>query len=720
MAAPTERLKSYLDRILPAASPLEALAEDRSGLESLAERKALPKSRADMARNAVQKASTGKALTPPEQFALEAIIIPDQRPAIDIVDGDYAVSHPFWTHFVTDPAIHANIRRAIPAIGRIELPNHPSLPYGGTGFVVGADLVMTNRHVAEIFASGLGLRDLVFRSGLTAGIDFKRERGRDGSTFLTVREVAMIHPYWDMALLRVEGLAPEQAALSLALRDPDALVDTEVAVIGYPAFDPRNDAAVQNEVFGGVYYVKRLQPGKIMSRAPILSFGKTVSAIRHDSSTLGGDSGAAVVEAATGKVIALHFGGVYLDANYGVPVAELGRDGRVTALQLDFDGRPSPGAAPWEDWWRRTDPQEAPAAPPATAPEPAGQPALRSAGPDGATWTIPIEISIRLGTPTAAAAAVPAAAAMEAMVEPTHDADYSTRRGYDAGFLGVPVPPPGARDADSVVRFAGGETIPYHHFSLALHKARRIALFTASNLDGSAAAKKPDKDHAYDRKSLGGLGRVDMEKWFIDPRIDPRFQLPDRFFTKDRGAFDKGHIVRREDVAWGRSFEEVRFANGDTFHVTNCSPQVSGFNQSAAGQDNWGDLENYVMKQAAAEKLCLFAGPVLAEDDPIFVGVDDIGPVRVKIPRQYWKVVVAASDGSLQSFGFVLRQDLADVPLEFVVDAVWQKYMVPLAALEALNPLVRFPDAVRAADQSGRAGGEAVRRSLAIAMAPAA
>ncbi len=81
--------------------------------------------------------------------------------------------------------------------------------------------------------------------------------------------------------------------------------------------------------------------------------------------------------------------------------------------------------------------------------------------------------------------------------------------------------------------------------------------------------------------------------------------------------------------------------------------------------------------------------------------------------------MVAASDG-IPELRFVLRQDLADVPLEFVVDAVWQKYMVPLAALEALNPLVRFPDAVRAADQSGRAGGEAVRRSLAIAMAPTA
>ena len=28
-------------------------------------------------------------------------------------------------------------------------------------------------------------------------------------------------------------------------------------------------------------------------------------------------------------------------------------------------------------------------------------------------------------------------------------------------------------------------------------------------------------------------------------------QLPDRFFTKDNKAFDKGHIFRREATTWG-------------------------------------------------------------------------------------------------------------------------------------------------------------------------
>ena len=35
--------------------------------------------------------------------------------------------------------------------------------------------------------------------------------------------------------------------------------------------------------------------------------------------------------------------------------------------------------------------------------------------------------------------------------------------------------------------------------------------------------------------------------------------------------------------------------NGDTYHTTNCSPQVAGFNRAANGEDNWGDLENLVI-----------------------------------------------------------------------------------------------------------------------------
>ena len=52
---------------------------------------------------------------------------------------------------------------------------YPGLPYGGTGFVVGDGLLMTNRHVAELFAAGVGKEGLTFISGRGSSIDFARD-----------------------------------------------------------------------------------------------------------------------------------------------------------------------------------------------------------------------------------------------------------------------------------------------------------------------------------------------------------------------------------------------------------------------------------------------------------------------------------------------------------------------------------------------------------------
>ena len=48
----------------------------------------------DSAESAVEKLQTGAEFTAREQFALEAIVSPDKRPAIDIVNGDFKVIHP--------------------------------------------------------------------------------------------------------------------------------------------------------------------------------------------------------------------------------------------------------------------------------------------------------------------------------------------------------------------------------------------------------------------------------------------------------------------------------------------------------------------------------------------------------------------------------------------------------------------------------------------------
>lgn len=645
-----------------------------------------------------KKLFTEAELTQRDEFILEAIILPDLRPALFVSDDTYRIDHPAWPDYVQGSPAHAHFRQALPSVGRIELIGHPGVPYGGTGFVVGDGLVMTNRHVAQIFASGVGVGGVRFIDGLGSAVDFQREwaeaaQREIAGTPIEVSGIAMIHPYFDLALLRVDGLGA-RAPLRFKPADPSSSWPLRIAVIGYPAFDPRNNVAVQEQVFGGRYNVKRLQPGLLTGRRHVRSFGHDVHAATHDSSTLGGNSGSVLIDATSGHAVGLHFAGIYKDSNFAVAAADLARDARMHDFGLAFEGNPAPERGPWDDAWANVREQV-----PVARVSPGG-----TAGTGGLKVSIPVRIEISVDEAEVRAQLSDASAApmAEKMVEPRHDPVEVPRSGYADDFLGITVPPPVPRNPNDCARLEDDSiTLDYHHFSIVMNRRRRLALFTAANVDASPAAKEPEAGRRYTRAGLGGLADGDREKWFPDPRIRGIEQLPDRFFNKDRGAFDKGHLVRREDVAWGKSFAEVQAANGDTFFVTNCSPQTAAFNRSNR-RDNWGALEDLVLKQAKAERYCLFSGPVLSDDDPFFVGVDDEGAVRVRIPQAYWKVVVARRQDALEAFGFILEQDLSATDLEFHVPEQWQAHMIALADLEARLGSLDFDPVLHAADRSGR------------------
>jgi endonuclease G len=365
-------------------------------------------------------------------------------------------------------------------------------------------------------------------------------------------------------------------------------------------------------------------------------------------------------------------------------------------------------------------------APPPTGPGGGAAQVITIAGQGGPSGSrelvVPLELRITLPAGDAAprptsstddSATVPGAA-FEALVEPFIDAHYENRRGYDPRFLGIAVPLPKVQR--SLLARAGDDDdfIRYENFSVALHRTRRLALVTASNVDASPAAKEPETGHDYSRKGLTGLDKNDEELWVTDPRIPEQFQVPDVFYTKDGTAFDKGHIVRREDVCWGQTYAQVRRANGDTFHTTNCSPQIKSFNRSVLGETNWGDLENVVLAAARSERLSLFAGPVLAADDPKFVGRDRRGELTLQIPRRFWKVAVAKLRGKPACFAFLLEQDLSHLPpgVEFDVDPKWRSSMIRLAELEKLLTGVRFAASLKRADQFVTATGKRMRAAV--------
>jgi endonuclease G len=339
---------------------------------------------------------------------------------------------------------------------------------------------------------------------------------------------------------------------------------------------------------------------------------------------------------------------------------------------------------------------------------------------------MPLTITVSLGAPGDAAKKTEAVESvavdeLEAMREPFRDTDFSSRRGYDPDFLNDPdqdrslkavkVPMPRAQDSRVLAKTkSGADVLHYQNFSIQMHAARRLVLIGASNVTKTPKLKKPEAGKDYTRKGLSGLGDNDQELWFTDPRLDDKFQIPDIFFTKDKGAFDKGHIVRRDDVAWGKTYEILRRANGDSYHVTNCTPQVAGFNRSASGEDNWGDLENHVLSEAANERLCVFAAPVLDPADQVFTGKGkNNSTLRARIPRRFWKVIVARVEDGIASYGFVLEQDLAGVDVEFTVPAEFVPALTPLSDIAAMSG-VAFPADMVAADQYETVRGAEVAR----------
>jgi endonuclease G len=644
-------------------------------------------------------------ITATELFALEAIVMPRERPVVFVRSGEYDPIEEPWIH-LNEPAKRSRLTPLLRSIGRVEVPSAPWLPFGGTGFVVGKNLLMTNRHVAKLFVEGAGIGTRLHYQSGDAAVDFKREvdtRTDDRSAYLTVQKVVMVHPYWDMALLQIEGL-DDYVPLSLSVRPPDALVGTEVIAVGYPARDDRNDLALQDRIFSRQYNVKRVQPGKLRQRVQVPSFENTVNALTHDSSTLGGNSGSAIIDVQTGEVLGLHFAGKYLKANYAVPTYELARDKFITTHKLNFAG----SLTPTNDWaaaWQRVGALEGtatPRQPGSSSPATTGSTAERDARPQAPgnsgssltippktmSVTVPVRITVSIGdeSPEIATALVEAPQAQIPIIF----GNLENRKGYQANFLNlgdgeqVPLPTLTATGKSIAAKLEDNSyELKYHKFSVVVHKVRRLALFTAANVDWRKSSKEINGQKPS-RKELTGLEDGVAEQWVTDSRIPGHHQLPDVFFTKDGGAFDKGHLIRRDDVCWGKTFKDIQKANGDTYHTTNCSPQVMGFNRSANGVDNWGDLENLVQAQTKTEKAVLFSGPVLAEDDPLFEGRDEHGKILVRIPQRFWKIIVVKGTSGPEAYGFVLEQDLSNVPVveEFAVPDRWRVFMQSIESIE--------------------------------------
>ena len=394
----SERIRNYAKSIFSVGnngveeSTLESMTPQSDGVESLLQtlqsRAKIEGSKADFderqIRQTFENIRTDAELTPDDQQAFEAIIYPGKRPVADIEKGQLgALPEGEFFHLVNDAVFKQRIETAMASVGCILVPNDPRFAYGGTGFVVGNGLVMTNRHVARLFAEGVGDKRVSFVRGQTAAFTPGRETENTANDkSYQVKRVVMIHPYYDMALLEIPDLP--LPALTLDPFDPTTK-PRMVAVVGYPAFDPRNSIDVQKDIFRSRFYVKRMSPGYFYGRRKVTSFESIVNAGRHDSTTLGGNSGSAVIDVQSGHVLGLHFAGLYLDTNFAVPVLDLSTDSRVVDAGVNFQSsQPSP-TNPAAKRWQEIDGTEQLVVQP------------QSSGGTEIRITIPIEVTLRVG-----------------------------------------------------------------------------------------------------------------------------------------------------------------------------------------------------------------------------------------------------------------------------------------------------------------------------------
>jgi S1-C subfamily serine protease len=266
-----------------------------------------------------------------ERFGMEAVVLLEGRPAILVQDGDFTAPPQGWTRLLDH---RDRIRETISRSGRIEVSGHVNLEWLGTAFLVAPGTLMTNRHVAREFCARDG-DAWTFRPGMTTRVDFLRELGSAAALEFEITTAIGIHERHDLALLRVEGASSDGRALpdplSLAATEPADPFGRDVYVVGYPAWDSRrNEPEPIRRIFADVYNVKRLQPGKTVA------YSTQYTAIEHDCSTLGGNSGSPVVDLETNQVIGLHFGGRYGVGNYAVPLWQLADDPLLRRGDLNF------------------------------------------------------------------------------------------------------------------------------------------------------------------------------------------------------------------------------------------------------------------------------------------------------------------------------------------------------------------------------------------------
>lgn len=270
-----------------------------------------------VALEAADRVMTNRPLTAEHKAVVEGIVIGNGlRPAIDIEKDTFDPLPAIWDDV---NAARPKMTPLIRSVGRLNVAGHPKISFAGTAFVCGRDLLLTNRHVAEEFMAETASSQLRFKLGMSAEVDTKEEVDSSDTLLLKCTGHGAVSTEWDVAVLQIEGLPAGLQAIPLSSASPTSFKDRTAATVGYPGFDEAENLIEQMLIFRSVFNKKRLLPGKFTDIFAVQSYGRSVNALAHDCTTLGGCSGSIVIDVGTLKVFGVHFGGESGVRNYCVP-----------------------------------------------------------------------------------------------------------------------------------------------------------------------------------------------------------------------------------------------------------------------------------------------------------------------------------------------------------------------------------------------------------------
>ncbi|MCB8936090.1 MAG: DNA/RNA non-specific endonuclease [Anaerolineae bacterium] len=505
-------------------------------------------------------------------------------------------------------------RRAGRAVGRVQIRDATGRVRGfGTGFVVSPHLLLTNNHVLPSADSARrSLVDFEYEDDENFNPRTPVMFGMEPDLFFLTNE-RLDYAIVALRPTSVDGATPlsDFGFLPLSANKGKILIDEYVAVIQHPGGAPKKIALRNNKLVDlfddFLHYTTDTDRGA--SGSPVFNDQWQVVGLHHAGVRQRDEQG---------RILAVD-GTVWTPAMGEERIAYIANEGvRVSSILADLSTVAANGLS-------------------------ADQIVLLD------------ELLAEPSRPT------PPAGAVTPLLTAERDPEIFLKvKGYERDFLGPVVELPrlsAAQSADAAPRLDGrGHVLDYVHFSLVMSQSRRMAYYTAVNIDG---------------RQLKTIKR-DRDVWYFDPRLAREHQAGEDLY--DRNDLDRGHLVRRNDPVWGRP---ASTANEDTFHFTNCAPQHMQLNRRT-----WLGLEDYILNNADNFnlKVSVFTGPVFRADDMLYRG-------QYQLPAEFWKVVIMRrKDRSLSATAYLQTQKNLLEDLEFAYGA-YRTYQVPVSRIEAITGL---------------------------------